>query len=347
MPPAMIDLRSDTVTKPTAAMLAAMQDAAVGDDVYGEDPTLNRLEAVVAERLGTDAALFVPSGTMSNQIAIRVACRPGDELLIEETSHIVLWEAGGPAVLSGVTCRTIPGHFGQLAVEQLHGKIRPDDPHSVRTRMVCLENTHNRGGGTITPLETIHAISTWARQNQLLMHLDGARIWNAIAETGIPARDWCQPFDSISVCFSKGLGAPVGSALAGPKAFIDSARRVRKLFGGAMRQAGYLAAACLYALDHHIDRLRDDHAHARLLAEAVRQVPAFRLVPPEVQTNLVWFDVDPAFASAREVVQVLLKQGIRVSALGNQTVRACTHLDVSREACEQAAAAIAALRHGV
>jgi threonine aldolase len=277
---------------------------------------------------------------MSNQIAVRVHCRPGDELLIEETAHIYLWEAGGPAVHSGVTCRTFPGTWGLLSLEQLINKIRPIDPHSVRTRLVCLENTHNRGGGTVYPLETQTRIAQWARQHGLAMHLDGARLWNAVVASGLSAKALCEPFDTVSVCFSKGLGAPVGSALAGPAEFIAEARRVRKLFGGAMRQVGYLAAACAYAMDHHIERLKDDHANARILADAVRTKSQFKLTPPQPETNLVWFDVDPAFGTAGDVVAKLREHGVRVSALGSQTVRACTHYDVSQADCERAAKAI-------
>jgi threonine aldolase len=335
----MIDLRSDTVTKPTPGMLAAMLAAEVGDDVYGEDPTVNRLEAKVAEYLGMEAALFVPSGTMGNQLAIRVHCQPGDEIILETTSHIYLWEAGGPAVHSGVTCRTFDGEWGIIDPARLADVVRPDDHHSVRTRLVCLENTHNRGGGTVYPLETVRAISAWAREHGLALHLDGARLWNAVVASGIPAREWCRYFDTVMVAFSKGLGAPVGSVLAGPRDFIAQARKIRKLFGGAMRQVGYLAAACLHGMDHHIDRLADDHANAMLLAEAVAAVPGFTLAPPRVETNLVWFDVDPTIGAAT-VVARLREHGVLVSALGSQTVRACTHLNVSRADCEKAAAAI-------
>jgi threonine aldolase len=280
---------------------------------------------------------------MANQAAVRVHCRPGDELLIESTSHIYVWEAGGPAALSGATCRTIDGTWGHLHPQLLADKIRPDDQHSVRTRLVCLENTHNRGGGSVYPLETVAATSAWARSHGLAMHLDGARLWNAVVATGVPAKEWARHFDTVSVCFSKGLGAPVGSALAGPRDLIGAARRARKLFGGAMRQAGYLAAACVYAMDHHVARLADDHANAKLLAAAVASVPGFRLAPPRVETNLVWFDVDPSAGSARDVVGRLKAVGILVSALGSQTVRACTHLGVSRADCERAAAAIRGL----
>src|SRR6476646_7630225 len=219
MQDSVIDLRSDTVMRPTPAMRAAIQAAEVGDDVFSEDPTVNRLQERVAGLLGKEAALFVPSGTMSNQICVKAHTQPGDELLCEATCHIYNYEAGGPAVLSGVTCRTFEGDYGILDVSQLDGKIRADDQHLVRTRLVCLENTHNRGGGRVYPLEKIQAISAWAHQNGLIMHLDGARIWNAAVAAGIAPRTWAEPFDTVSVCFSKGLGAPVGSALAGPREF--------------------------------------------------------------------------------------------------------------------------------
>ncbi|MFO0824153.1 MAG: GntG family PLP-dependent aldolase [Gemmataceae bacterium] len=336
----MIDLRSDTVTKPTPGMLAAMNASAVGDDVFGEDPTINELEHRVAALFGHEAALFVPSGTMSNQIAVRVHCRPQDEILLETTSHICLWEAGGAAALSGATCRTIDGRFGLLDASDFEGKIRPDDMHSVRTRLVCLENTHNRGGGTIYSVEAIDGISRWARQHGLAMHLDGARIWNAMVATGAPANTWGRMFDTVSVCFSKGLGTPVGSALIGPKDLIAQGRRYRKLFGGAMRQAGFLAGACLFALDHHIDRLAEDHANAKIVAEAVAEVPGLTLAPSKVETNLIWFEVGGKHGTARDVANRLKADGVLVAALGAKVIRAVTHLDVTREQCVKAAAAI-------
>lgn len=340
----MIDLRSDTVTRPTPAMLAAMFAARVGDDVFGEDPTVNELEARIADYLGKEAGLFVPSGTMSNQIAVRVHCRPGDEILIDATSHIHIWEAGGPAALSGVTVNPIPGTNGLLDVSRLEGKVKPDDVHAVNTRLVCLENTHNRGGGTVYAIDTVRAISEWAKRHGLAMHLDGARLPNAIVASGVGPREWSKHFDTVSICFSKGLGAPIGSALVGPKDVIMQARRVRKLFGGGMRQGGFLAAACLYALDHNVNRIADDHANAKLLAAAIADTPGLTLVPPEVQTNLVWFEADRKLGTAREVAAKLKDKGVLVAALGDQTLRAVTHLDVSREQCEVAAAAIRNLR---
>src|SRR5438105_2143906 len=303
--PETIDLRSDTVTRPTPAMRAAMQAAEVGDDVFGEDPTVNRLQERVAEILGKEAALFVPSGTMSNQVCVKAHTQPGDELLCEATCHIYNFEAGGPAVLSGVTCRTLEGDYGILDVSQLDGKIRPVNDHLVRTRLVCLENTHNRGGGKVYPLEKIQAISAWARQNGLRMHLDGARLWNAVVATGTPTAEWTANFDSVSVCFSKGLGAPIGSALAGTREFVTRAKRVRKLFGGGMRQAGVAAAAALYALDHHLDRLAEDHRNARVIAQAVADTPGLRLDPPNVETNMVFVEVDPDLGAAKQVADAL------------------------------------------
>lgn len=339
----MIDLRSDTVTKPTAGMLAAMSAAAVGDDVFAEDPTVNDLERHTAALFGKEAGLFVPTGTMANQIAVRVHCRPQDEILLETNSHICLWEAGGPAALSGVTCRTIDSARGLLTAADLEGKVRPDDMHSVRTRLVALENTHNRGGGTCYSLDTVNVISRWARANGLAIHLDGARVWNAMVKTGTTAADWGAPFDTVAVCFSKGLGTPVGSMLLGPKDLIAHGRRVRKLFGGAMRQVGYLAAACRYALDHHVARLADDHANAQLVASAARDVPGFTLSPPEVETNLVWWEVDARHGPAKQVAERLKAKGVLVAPLGERVIRAVTHLDVSRDQCAKAAEAIRSL----
>ena len=338
-----IDLRSDTVTRPGREMRAAMAAADVGDDVFDEDPTIHKLQDRVAALLGTEAALFIPTGTMANQICLRAHTQPGDELICETTAHVYVWEAGAPAALSGVTTRTVDGEYGVLDVDQLAGLIRPSSEHYVRTRMVSLENTHNRGGGRVFPLEKIRRISTWARANGLSMHLDGARIWNAHVATGVPLPDWCRPFDSVSVCFSKGLGAPVGSCVAGTKEFIARAWRVRKLYGGAWRQAGVLAAAALYALENNLNRLADDHRHAQVIAEAVRDTPGLRLDPPDVETNLVWFEVEPDLAPAPAVAQRLREKGVLVHVAGPTTLRACTHLDVSAAQTEFAAESIRAV----
>ncbi len=333
-------MRSDTVTKPTSAMRRAMAEAEVGDDVFGEDPTVQALEARTAELLGKEAALFVPSGTMANQIAVAVHTRPGDELICAATSHVYVWEAGGIARHSGVTARTFESDFGLLSVDDIKDMIRPNDVHYARTRLVWLENTHNRGGGRIQSVASTSAIRHWARENALAMHLDGARLFNAAVATGEPAIAWSQHFDTVSVCFSKGLGAPVGSALAGSAETIKAARGVRKLMGGAMRQAGIIAAGALYALEHHIDRLADDHSHAQILAQAFENSEGFSLESEPVETNLVWVAVDPSLGSAAEVSAYLKSRGILVAALGSRLIRACTHLDVTREDVEYVASVI-------
>ena len=332
-----IDLRSDTVTRPTPAMRAAMAAAEVGDDVLGEDPTVNALQRQTAELLGKEAALFVPTGTMANQIAVGVHAGPGDELLCDATAHVYVWEGGGIARLSGVTARPLNGDGGLLTTADLVDKVRPDDGHYARTRLVCLENTHNRGGGRVHPIDQVAAISAWACSQGLATHLDGARLWNAVAASGVPAADWASHFDTVSVCFSKGLGAPVGSALAGAAEALRKAHRLRKVFGGGMRQAGIIAAAALYALDHHVDRLADDHRNAQVLARAVEQTDGLELEAGPVETNLVWVAVDPSLGTAREVADRLRADGVLVSALGPQILRACTHLDVSEEQVEFAA----------
>lgn len=335
-----IDLRSDTVTKPTDAMRRAMAEAEVGDDVMGEDPTVRRLEERTAERLGMPAALFVPSGTMANQIAIGLHAKPGDELVCDSVSHVYLWEGGGISRLWGVTPRTVEPSGGLLGLDDLRGMIRPDDMHYPRTRLICLENTHNRRGGRVQPITAVAEVSGWARAHHLGMHLDGARLMNAVVASGIGADEWARYFDSVSICFSKGLGAPVGSALAGPSDFIDEARRVRKVLGGGMRQAGVIAAAALHALEHHVERLAEDHEHAQLLAASVAETPGLDLESGRVETNLVWIRVDPSLGTARDVVAALKADGVLVSALGPQVIRACTHLDVERAAVDRAAEAL-------
>jgi threonine aldolase len=322
-------------------MRRAMVEAEVGDDVLGDDPTVTRLEAKTAELLGKEAALFVPSGTMANQIGVGVNTQPGDELLCSATAHVYVWEAGGIARLSGVTARTFPGDGGLLSLADLRDAIRPsDDPHYVRTRLVCLENTHNRAGGRVHPIDDITEIARWARSHNLAMHLDGARLMNAVVKSGRPAREWAQYFDTVSLCFSKGLGAPVGSALAGSAEAIDKARRLRKLFGGAMRQVGIIAAGALYALEHNIDRLSEDHDHAEVLADAFADTEGFELESGPVQTNLVWIAVNPSVGTAAEVAAYLRSRGILISVMEPQVLRACTHLDVSSEQAEYAAGVI-------
>lgn len=346
-----LDFRSDTVTRPTPGMRKAIAEAAVGDDVFGDDPTVLRLQDRVAEILGKEAALYVPSGTMSNQLALRVQCRPGDELICEAGCHIYNYEQGGAAQLSGLTCRCLQGEFGILEPEQFAGLVRPENEHLVRTRLVALENTHNRGGGRIFPLEKIEAICRWAHENQLKTHLDGARLFNAVVASGIEAARWAEPFDTVSVCFSKGLGAPVGSALAGPKDVLQEARRQRKVLGGGMRQAGVIAAGALYALENHVERLAEDHANAQRLAAAIGDIEGLTLYPEDVQTNIVIFEVDPALDTAAGFSGRLAEHGLGVIAIGPTRVRICTHLDVSAadtaRACELLAQTADECRRGV
>ena len=335
-----IDLRSDTLTRPSLAMRRAMAEAEVGDDVYGEDPTVSALERKTAGLLGKEAALFVPSGTMANQIAIGLHCHPGDELICGETAHVHVWEGGAIARLWGTSARTLTGDLGLISAHKVLGKIRPDDGHYAQTRLVCLENTHNRAGGRVHPIDDVKAISGWARSNGLAMHLDGARLMNAVVASGIAAATWAAEFDTVSVCFSKGLGAPVGSAVAGSSDAIREARRLRKFLGGGMRQSGILAAAALFALEHHVDRLAEDHLNAQILAKAVEQTEGLSLESGPVETNLVWIAVDPGLGTASDLAGRLRAEGILTSALGPQTLRACTHLDVSRDQVIAAADAI-------
>ncbi len=323
-----LDFRSDTVTRPTPGMRAAMAAADVGDDVFGEDPSVRALEERIAELTGKEAAIYVPSGSMSNQIGVRLHCAPGDELICEAQCHIYKYEQGGYAQLSGVAAHTVEGANGVLRLEQLAGLIHPDDPHLVRTRLVCLENTHNRGAGRIQPYDVVESICGWAHANGLATHLDGARLFNAVVASGIDARRWSQHFDTVSICFSKGLGAPVGSALCGSRESIVQARRIRKLFGGGMRQAGIIAAAALYALEHHVERLAEDHANAQSLAAAVHGIDGLQLVGESVDTNMVIFAVDLALGTAAEFCQRLRDAGLLMLAIGPQQVRAVTHLDV-------------------
>jgi threonine aldolase len=338
-----LDFRSDTVTRPTPGMRAVMAAAEVGDDVLGDDPTVNRLQERVAAMLGKEAALFVPSGTMSNLIGVRLHCRPGDELICEVNCHLYFYEQGGYAQINGVAVRTVEGEYGVARPEQFVDLIRPDNEHCVRTRLVCLENTHNRGGGRIQPYEYVTAICQWAHEHGLKTHLDGARLWNAVVATGIEFTRWTQHFDTVSVCFSKGLGAPAGSALAGPRELIAQGRRHRKVLGGGMRQSGILAAAALYALDHHIGRLAEDHANARRFAAGIRQIDGLRLVPEEIDTNMLFFRVDPAWGTAAEFAGELGKRGLLVLATAPQTIRVVTHLDVSAADVDRAVQTVSEL----
>lgn len=332
-----IDLRSDTVTRPSPAMRQFIANAPVGDDVIDVDPTCDRLQQLTAELLGKEAAVFMPSGSMTNQVAVRIHCKPGDEFICEAGCHIYNYEQGAFAQLSGVVSRTVEGKFGVLHLDQVRGLIRPDNEHLLRTRLICLENTHNRGAGKIQPYEDVVAICEWAHKNGLRTHLDGARLFNAVAATGIDAKTWSQHFDTVSVCFSKGLGAPVGSALAGTKEAMKEARRHRKLFGGGMRQVGIIAAGALYALENNRDRLLEDHANAQILAEAIRQTDGLTLTPDIVDTNIVIFRVEEALGTAAEFAAELKEAGVLCFAISSTQVRLVTHLDVSGEQCRSAA----------
>lgn len=333
---AAIDLRSDTVTKPTEAMREAMARAEVGDDVHGEDPSVNRLQEAAARRLGKQAGLFVPSGTMGNQASLHPFVRPGDVLLAGEGAHVLWYESGAPAALSGLQVQTV-GAGGLFDGSDVRAAIHPDESHYAPTRAVTVENTHNRSGGRIFPLDRIKDIAAAAREHGLHLHLDGARLFNAVVATGTPAATWAEPFDTATFCLSKGLAAPVGSVICGSADAIRRIHRARKMLGGGMRQAGILAAAGLYALLHHVDRLADDHANARRLAEGLGEL-GFRVeAPPE--TNMVMFRVDDAagFRRATRAREVL------VDPMDPGRFRAVTHLDVSADDVEDALARIGEL----
>lgn len=329
-----IDLRSDTVTQPSSAMRQAMANAEVGDDVYGEDPTVNRLQARVADLLGKDAALFVPSGVMANQVALAALTQAGDEVILDRLSHIFNYETGAPGALSGVQLNPLDSPDGRLTPDQVEQAIRPDEEVFPRSRVVCLENTVNKAGGRVYSLDRIEAIVDVARSHDLKFHLDGARLWNASAATGVPERNFAAPFDTVWVALSKGLGAPVGSVLAGSADRIAEARRYRKQFGGGMRQAGILAAAGLYAIEHHRDDLPEDHEKARRLAEALADIPAFEIDPETVETNIVLFDV--VDDTAASVIDAVREDGVLFTPFGPSTVRATTHRDVSMDEIDQA-----------
>lgn len=335
----MIDLRSDTVTTPTDGMRKAMARAEVGDDVYGEDPTVNRLQDMAAALLGKRAALFVPSGTMANQLAIRSQTQPGQEVIVESKSHIVRYEQGAAGALAGVQLHWVTSDHGIMTAEQVEAAIRPKDPYSIPTALICLENTHNAGGGTIYPLSTIEKIRTIAVKHGIPMHLDGARLFNAVAATTLPPTSYAQHFETVSMCLSKGLGAPVGSLLiSSDQQVIDRARRFRRMYGGAMRQAGILAAAGIYALEHHVARLKDDHDHAKKLARLLQQIPSVQIAPQHVETNIVIFEVIDQRRSPAELVTALKEQGVLINAIGGWSFRAVTHLNVSAKQIDEAGA---------
>jgi threonine aldolase len=330
-----VDLYSDTVTKPTLEMRRFMCEAEVGDEQKHEDPTVNRLQEMVAELLGKEAALFLPSGTMCNEIALRVHCRPGEEMLAHKSAHPIHFETGGPAALAGVNVQSLEGPRGQYDAATLEAAIRPDSRHMPRSRLVWIEQTSNLGGGSIWPLETVRAVTGVARARGLTTHMDGARLMNAVVASGISARDWAQPFDTAWIDFTKGLGAPVGAAIAGSRDFVAEAWRCKQQMGGAMRQAGIIAAGGVFALRHHVKRLADDHANAKRLAEGLAALPGIKLDPATFETNLVFFDLTGSL-DASTAVERMLAHGVRMGALGPRTIRAVTHLDVSAHGIERA-----------
>lgn len=338
----MIDLRSDTVTKPTDEMRKAMARAEVGDDVYGEDPTVNRLQDMAAAMLGKRFALFVPSGTMANQLAIRSHTQPGQEIIVESKSHVVRYEQGAAGALAGVQLHWVTGERGIMTVEQVEAAIRPNDAHSIPTALICIENTHNAGGGTIYPLSTIEKIRTLAVRHGIPMHLDGARLFNAVAATTLPPTVYAQHFETVSLCLSKGLGAPVGSLLiSNDQRLMDRARRFRRMYGGAMRQAGILAAAGIYALERHVARLKTDHEHAKKLARQLQHLSAIQIAPQHVETNIVIFDIVDEHRSPAELVAALKEHGVLINAVGGQSYRAVTHLHITDKQIDEAADAFA------
>lgn len=335
-----VDLRSDTVTKPTPAMRRAMAEAEVGDDVYDEDPTVQALQERACGVTGMEAALFVVSGTMANTLAILGHCRPGDEVLMHRWSHPFLYEGGAAAALAGVTIRALDGERGLIDTETLAEALRPDVFYMSRQRLLCLENTHNRGGGSVMGLDRLSALSAMARGAGLSVHLDGARIFNASVASGVPVRAYAVHVDTLSFCLSKGLGAPIGSLLCGSRTFINEARRRRHLLGGSWRQAGVLAAAGLYALDNHVERLEEDHRRAQVLARAIEESRASRLLGP-VETNIVLFEpAEPSRLDGPGIVRALRSRGVLVSLMDARTVRAVTHLDVDDEGLERATRAL-------
>jgi threonine aldolase len=339
----MIDLFSDTKTRPTAAMRQVMANAEVGDERANEDPSVNRLIERGMALLGKEAALYLPSGTMCNEIALAVHCKPGDEVICDATSHIIGSEGGGPAALAGVMLNAVAGARGIYSAAQLREKLRPDVPSAPRQRLVEVEQTANFGGGAIWPLATLREVADVAHAAGMVTHMDGARLLNASIASSISAAEFARGFDSVWIDFSKGLGAPGGAVLAGSREFVADANRWKQRLGGAMRQSGIIAAACEYALDHHVVRLADDHANARRLAEGIAAIGGLRIDPATVETNLVYFDVIAANLDAEALCGALLERGVRMGRMGGvRTIRAVTHLDVSAADVETALAALRA-----
>lgn len=336
MPHDPIDLRSDTVTRPTPEMREAIAGAVVGDDVFGDDPTALELERLAAEITGCEAGLFVPSGSMGNEVSIMAHTRRGDEAIVDVESHIYNYEAAGPAVLCGVQLAPLAGGMGILTAGQIEEAIRPDDPHEPVTRLVCLENTHNRAGGVIYPIETMREIYHLAKERNLKVHLDGARIFNAAVASRIDVKEYCSLCDSMMFCLSKGLGAPIGSVVVGDRDFIQRAHRNRKLLGGGMRQVGIIAAAGIYALEKNIERLADDNERARRLAESIAGISSVSVDLDTVQTNIIVVDVGKSGLTVDEAIIRLEKEHVLVVPFGRTTIRAVTHLDIDDDDLDRA-----------
>lgn len=340
--PPPVDLRSDTVTRPTAAMRRAIAEAVVGDDVFGDDPTVLELERRVSALAGMEAALFVPTGAMGNQIAVRCHTGRGDEVLLDSQSHLFVNEQGGIGALSGCLAHPLASDHGMLDPSSISAAVRdPSDDHVARVSLLCLENTHNRHGGAILPLERLRALASTAHAHGLKVHLDGARLWNASVATGVSVREWAASVDSLSMCFSKGLGCPVGSILVGRAEWIRGAHRVRKMWGGGMRQVGILAAACLHAIDHHVERLAEDHRRAQRLAVGLRTAPGVRV--PEPETNIVMIELEHRALDRDDLLRALHARGTWMGPSGPRRIRALTHLDVDDAGIERAIAAFQAV----
>ena len=338
-----VDLYSDTVTRPTAGMRRAIAEAEVGNEQTHEDPTANRLQDMVAELLGKQAAVFLPSGTMCNEIAYRVWCAQGDEIILDETGHALHFEAGGPAALAGAMTRTVPGVRGIFTGADVDAAIRPKTRHAPRQKVVSIENTANLGGGAVWPLETVRDVAAAAKRHGLRLHMDGARLLNAVVASGIPAATYAADCDSVWIDLSKGLGCPIGGVLAGSADFIEEAWRFKHQFGGALRQSGIVAAAGVYALENHVERMADDHARARRFAEAIAGVKGVGVSANEIETNMVYFTVDGTGMDAAAFSKRLLAEhGVRIGALGSR-LRAVTHLDVDDAGVDAAVAAVRAV----
>lgn len=331
----MIDLRSDTVTKPTPEMLEAMMKAEVGDDVYKEDPTVKKLEKSASDLFGKEAALFMPSGVMANQVALKIHTKPGQEIILDADSHIFYYETGAPAVISGVMTKLIKSDYGMPPVDEIEDAIRPNIYYHPKTALICLENTHNRHGGTILDMEYLKQVRDMAEDHEIPMHLDGARIWNAHIETGIRLEHYAEHFETVSVCLSKGLGAPIGSLLIGDWKHINKARKVRKMLGGGMRQAGILAAAGLHAINNHIKYLREDNTKAKYFANQVMESPNIAVDLSRVQTNIVNFTLAPNI-NDHKFVELAKEKGLLCGAIGNNAIRVVFHMQISEEETKKA-----------